>query len=107
MAKKTGFFSRFRLVYRRSSPLLKCAVLATIVLSTVALIALRVGIMQYERETDALRQEAAQLERENSRLENEIAQLGTVQSVKRIAMEELGLVDPNDSFFDPVIENED
>ena len=35
-------------------------------------------------------------------LEQNIAELGTVQSFKRIATEELGLVDPNSTFFQPV-----
>lgn len=100
MTAKKGFFSRFRLVYKRSSPLLKCVVLATIVLSTVALIALQIGIRQHQSGTEAYRNQAALLERENSTLEEHIGQLGTVQSVKRIAMEKLGLVDPDTILID-------
>lgn len=101
MANKQSFLSRFRLVYRPASPLLKCVVLVTIVLCTVALIALRVGIQQFRNEEEALRVQAAELQREKTKLESYIGQLGTVQSVKRIAMEELGLVDPDTTIFEP------
>lgn len=102
MTNKKSIFSRFRLVIRRSPPLLKCVVLAAIVLSTVALLTLRSSILQTREKTEALREQAAQLEQENGQLEQNIAQLGTVQSVKRIAVEELGLVDPDSAFFEPV-----
>lgn len=107
VASRKSFFSRFRLVYRRSSALLKCAVLATIVLSTVALATLYVGIDQYKTENERLRAEAAALERDNQRLEDNLDQMGTVQSVKRIAEEELGLVEPGSTFFEAVITDQD
>lgn len=102
MASQKSFLSRFRLVYRRSSTLLKCVVLATIVLSTVAIVTLRAAILETEAKTDALRAQAAALEQENGQLEQHIAELGTVQSIRRIAKEELDLVDPNSAFFTPV-----
>ncbi len=102
MAKGKSFFDRFRLVYRRSSPLLKCVVLATIVLCTAALIAIRVGILRYQDATDDLRAQAAELEREKKSLEVKIGQLGTVQSVKDIAREQLGYVDPDTIIFESV-----
>ena len=102
MANRKNPFRRIRLVYRRSSTLLKCAVLAVIVLSTVALLAIHFTIGQTKRDTEALRQEAARLEMENRQLTEDIAEIGTVQSIKRIAMEQLGLVDPDSEFFKPV-----
>ena len=102
MANRKVFLGRFRLVYRRSSPLLKCAVLATIVLCTVALLTMGASIRQMRQTTDELRNQAAKLEQENQKLEKSIAELGTIQSIKRIAGEELGLVDPDSVFFDPV-----
>ena len=99
MAKKKSLLSRIRLVYRHSPLLLKCAVLVTIVLSTAALTILRVGINQYQDQTAWSRAQAAQLEQENQQLEENIQQLGTVESVKRIAQEELGLVDPGTVFY--------
>ena len=102
MTKKKHTLGRFRLVYRRSPALLKLAVLVLLVLSIVTLLALRIALLQTDAQYDQLRQHAAQLEQENQQLEQNIAELGTVQSVKRIAMEELGLVDPDTTFFQPV-----
>ena len=107
MANRKNPFRRIRLVYRRSSTLLKCAVLAVIVLSTVALLAIHFTIGQTKQDTEELRQEAARLEMENRQLTEAIAEVGTVQSIKRIAMEQLGLVDPDSEFFKPVDNNTD
>ena len=101
MKKLRKFLSRIRLVYRRSSTLTKCVVLATIVLSTAALTTLRLGIDQYQAQTDQVRAQAAQLEQENRKLTAYIAELGTEKSIKRIANLELGLVDPDSQFFTP------
>lgn len=98
-------FRRFKLVYRRSSTLLKCVVLAAIVLSTAALLTLRLTIRDYQDRQQALALEAAQLEQENRKLTQSIAELGTVESIKRIAREELGLVDPDTEFFTPAESN--
>ena len=102
MTKRKNPFSRIRLVYRRSSPLLKCVVLAAIVLATAALLTIHFSIRQTRQQTDTLRAQAARLEQENRELKEYIAQAGTVQSIKRIAMEELDLVDPEAEFFYPV-----
>lgn len=100
MAKLRRFLSRIRLVYRRSSTLLKCVVLATIVLSTITAIAL--GILRNEtaKQAEVLRQEAAVLEQENQALRDKISILGTVESVKQIARDILGLVDPDTVIFE-------
>lgn len=101
MAAKRNPFHRIRLVYRRSSTLLKCVVLATILLSTAALVILRTSIQSEKAQQAQLQEQAAQLEQENQMLTRYIAELGTVQSVKRIATLELGLIDPNSQFFTP------
>ncbi len=98
---KNNPFSHIRLIYRRSSTLLKCVVLVAIVLSTVALITLRISIQTAQDQQKDLQMQAAQLEQENRQLTQYIAELGTVESVKRIATLELGLVDPNSQFFTP------
>lgn len=102
MAGRNNLLSRIRLVYRRSSLLLKCVVLAMIVLSVAALSALGAAIHNTRAQTEALRAQAAYLEQENQRMQASIAELGTVQSVKRIAAEKLGLVDPDTIIFNPV-----
>lgn len=93
--------SRFRLVYRRSSTLVKCVVLAALVLCTLALLTLRYAILDTQKQLADTREKAAALERENVRLEESISQLGTVQSVTDLAGKLLGLVDPDTVIFLP------
>ena len=80
---------QFRFVYRHSPLVLKCVVLATIILSVAALTVVRLSITQANQENDALRAQAAQLEQENERLKENTA-----------AKEELGMVDADTVFFD-------
>lgn len=94
-------FSHIRLVYRRSSILVKSVVLATLVLSILALVILRISIQSNQGQQADLQLQAALLEQENRALTKQIAELGTVESVKRIATLQLGLVDPNSQFFTP------
>lgn len=108
IAGKTGMepegpcMKNFRLVYRPAAPLLKCAVLVSILLSGVAMgvIALRCNSVQAN--TQSLRNQAIALEGENERLTQDIQQLGTPQSIRQLAAELLGLVDPDSVFFNPV-----
>ena len=101
MEKQNNPFSHIRFVFHRTSPLMKCVVLTLIVACTVALIALRANIQQDRQRQEDLTQQAVKLSQENKKLTQDIAQLGTVESVKRIAETELGLVDPNTQFFTP------
>lgn len=94
-------FSHIRMVYRRSSLLVKSMVLATLVLSILALIVLRISIQSNQGKQAELEHQAALLEQENRALTKQIAELGTVESVKRIATLQLGLVDPDSQFFTP------
>ena len=98
---KSNPFKYIRVVYRRSSILVKSVVLATLVLSILALIVLRISIQSNQGQQADLQQQAAVLEQENRALTKQIAELGTVESVKRIATLELGLVDPDSQFFTP------
>ena len=93
--------NQIKLVCRRSSPLLKCVVMAAIVLSTATLLLLGTFEWKAQENADALRAQAAQLEQEKARLEGYIADQGSVESVKRIAGEELGLVDPDTVIYLP------
>lgn len=101
MATIKRFFSRFRLVYRPSSPLLKCIVLAMVVLSTVTLLTLGAMIRDTNSSTEAYRQQASQLLPENEKYREKIDNLGTVEGVKQTATEEAGLVDSGTVFFTP------
>ena len=99
--KKKRSWRDYRLVCRRSSTLLKCAVIVTVVLGTVALLSLRSSIQMQNAKAQQLRQVAIQLELENAAIQKDISLLGTVESVKKIASTELGLVEPNTTFFCP------
>ena len=94
-------FKKIRVVYRRSSTKLKCVVLATILLSGVSLVALRFAIVKNREDREEMRAQAAAMEQENQQLEKDISQMGTIEGIKRIAQQELGLVDPQSQFFTP------
>lgn len=91
----------FKLVLRKSSPITKAAVLAAIVLSTVALVTLHGSIEANKNRYEALRIQAAILEGRNDHLTFCINNVGTVEGIERIAMEELGLEYPGTVIFTP------
>ena len=101
MAEKKNPLGEIQVVYRRSKPLTKVVVIAAIVLSMAALIALRWTQNDILAQIQAMREEAAQLEQENAELREDIDELGSVQSVEEIAQEELGLVNPDTVIVDP------
>ena len=101
MAGRQSILSRIRLKYQRSSTALKCIVLITLVVCTVALLALRIAIIDARKEEKALREEAVALEQENDTLRDDISQIGTVESIKKLAGKLLGLVDPDTVVFLP------
>ena len=100
MAKQSPFH-RIRLVYSRSSLFVKILVLVTILVSAAALIALRMTLNGYQTQSNVLQSRAVQLQEENKDLEEDIAALGSKDSIRQIAQEELGLVDPESQFFSP------
>ena len=102
MERLKQFLSRIRLVYRPSSLLLKCIVAAMLVVATMALLALRGGILQLQHSTDELKKEAAGLESANHQLQEDIGLKNTVAGILKIAKEKLGLVDPDSVIFEPV-----
>ena len=95
MKKIRSFLSRFQLQYRRTSALHKVVIAAAVVLSSVTLLSMRVAQWEAEDTLARLRHEAALLEQENEALRQDIDELGTTDSIRRIAREELGLVDPD------------
>ena len=86
---------------RPASNVLKIVLIALIVFSMAALIALRWvhgGILS---EISGLKEEASGLEYANSQLTEKIGDLGSIQSIQDISKEELGLVDPDTIIIDP------
>ena len=103
MADIHAFLSRFQLQYRRTPALHKVVVAAAIVLSSVTLISLRLGHWESKAKLSELQHRAAVLEQQNQELREDIDRLGTTDSIRDIAQEELGLVDPDTI----IIENAD
>ena len=90
-----------KLRLRPSSRPAKIMLIVAIALAMVALITLRLAIYQLDSRTTDLRDKAAALEQENRDLRENIGILGSVQSVIQIAMDELGLVDPDTVILEP------
>ena len=103
MADIHAFLNRFQLQYRRTPTLHKVVVSAAIVLSSLTLISLRVGHWEAKEKLAQLQERYAVLAQQNQELREDIDRLGTVDSIRDIAMEELGLVDPDTI----IIENAD
>ena len=95
------WLSRFRLVSKRSSPITKMVIIGAVVLSLVALLVLHSLTLQARQEAEQWRNTAQQLEQENQTLEQKIANLGTLEGIKDIAQELLGLVFPNTVIITP------
>lgn len=100
MTKRSSILSRFQLQYRRTSTLHKVVVAAAVVLSSVTLFSLRLTQWEAEDRLRRLRQEAAALEQANAELRQDIDDLGTTEAIRKIAREELGLVDPDTIIFE-------
>ncbi len=90
-----------KLALRRSHPLTFAAVMAALILSTVALVYLNFRLDEARQEYNALRLQAAQLEMQNQTLSERIESLGSVESAILIAMEKLGLIDPDSVVITP------
>ena len=103
MTNIRSFLSKTQLQYRRTPTLHKVVVAAAIVLSSLTLVSLRLGHWEAEAKLSELQHRAAVLEQENQELRRDIDRLGTTDSIRDIAMDELGLVDPDTI----IIENAD
>ena len=101
MTTRENPFSQIRLVFQRSRTLTKVVVLAALVLSMAALLALGIARMSVQARLDSLKDQAQELEQENARLEQYIDDQGSLQSIERIANDELGLVDPDTVIIQP------
>ena len=95
---KTGKFK----VKLRSAPVkLKAVLIVLIVLSTAALVALRWVHNGIQAETQRKTEQAAAMEGENADLQKKIDSIGSVQSIRQIAQDELGLADPDTVLIHP------
>lgn len=89
-------------VLRPASPVLKIVVVSLILCSIAALAALRWVHNGLTAQTEKLRKEAAAVEYANGVLEEQTSQADSVQSIQRIAQQELGLINPDTVIIDPI-----
>lgn len=101
MTRFRTLLSSIRLVYRKTSALTKIVVSTALVLSMAALLMLHGAIDSTRKDTEDLRQQAIALEQEQHQLEQYKKERGTIQEVIRIAMERLGLVEPDSIVIQP------
>ena len=101
MATTKNPLGRIRLVYQRTTPLVKVLVITALVICTITLLGLTLAISDAKAELEQNRQTAAKLEQENAALTEDIGQLGTIESIKDLARRFLGLFDPDTIIFSP------
>ena len=91
-----------RVVFSPSSPLLKILVVVLLTFSMVALAALTwVKLtVQSQTETEAIAAEAAAVAGQNRVLEQRVENMDSDDTVRAIAQEELGLIDPDTVLID-------
>ena len=100
MAERTNPFRNIRFIVRPGPRKLKILLFALILACTAALIALGMVRGRIQQQTQAALDQAAALEQENAELSEKKENLDS-SSIKEIAKEELGLVDPGTIIIDP------
>ena len=95
---KTG---KFKVRLRTAPVKLKAALVLLIVLSMGALLALRWVHNGIQAQTQLKREQAAAMEGANADLQEKIDSIGSVQSIRQIAQDELGLADPDTVLIHP------
>jgi len=100
MAERANPFRNIQFIVRPGPRKLKIILLALILTCAAALVALGVVRSQIQQQTQAALDQAAILEQENADLSEKKENLDS-SSIKEIAKEELGLVDPDTIIIDP------
>lgn len=95
MEEKKLQVGNIQVVMRPTSMLLKALVIVLIVFSMAAMGALAWVQAGLHRQTEDMRAQAVVLDSENKKLKGRLDNPDDVQTIKDIAKEELGLVDPN------------
>lgn len=86
----------------RSAPnALKIALIALIIFSIAALVALRWVHNGIQAQTLLKQEQAAAMEGANADLQEKISSVGSVKSIQQIAQDELGLADPDTVLIHP------
>jgi cell division protein FtsL len=92
---------RFKFIAKRSSPITVIVVCVAIALAVVTVLALHTKTLQAQADAEAWRAEAQKQEQEQNRLEEMLNNLGTLEGIKDIAENFLGLVDPDTIIINP------
>ncbi len=90
-----------RIVWNRSTPLLKVLILSLVVFSMLALAALSWVRLSVQSQIADTRTLAAQTAGQNRRLQERLADMESDEAIRAIASEELGLVDPDAVIIQP------
>lgn len=90
-----------RFVNKPSDRKTKIIVCITIALSLIVLLVLHVATENARKEAEAWRNEAQVQEQEKSRLEELLSKLGTLEGMKELAENFLGLTDPDTIVIQP------
>lgn len=101
MAERANPLRSIKFIVRPGPRKLKIVLFALILACTAALIALGVVRGRIQQQTREVLDQAATLEQENAELTEKKENLGSSSSIKEIAREELGLVDPDTVIIDP------
>ena len=101
MERIQTFLVSIKLAYKRTPKIAIIIVSVAVVLSMAAILTLHGVIDATRRDTEELRQQAMELEQEQSLLKQYDLEKGTVREVIRIAMERLGLVEPDSVIIQP------
>ena len=88
------------MVFQRSALGTRIALLVMLCVCIAAMAVAGLAIHTAKRDTAALRQQALDLEKRNEQLEEYLSKLGSVDTIVRIAQEELGLYLPDTVLFD-------
>ena len=92
---------RFKFVPKRSKPITVIVVCVAIALAVVAVLALHTKTAQAQADAEAWRAEAQQQAQQQNRWEEMLSKLGTLEGIKDIAENFLGLVDPDTIVIKP------
>ena len=101
MAERTSPLRNIRFIVRPGPRKLKIVFIALILVCAAALTALVVVHGRIRQQTQAILDQAAVLEHENADLAEKKENLGSSSSIRDIAREELGLVDPDTIIIEP------
>ena len=93
--------SQVRFVNKPTDRKTKIIICVTIVLAIVVLLVLRAATLNARAEAEAWRGEAQIQEQEKSRLEDLLSKLGTLEGIKELAEQFLGLTDPDTIVIQP------